>query len=65
MEQEKLTWKFYEKAAEEVEDENIKKLFNELAKIEKTHYELLKVQYHSVMNTGMWIDRKDFNLEGD
>ena len=65
MEQEKLTWKFYEKAAEEAEDENIKKLFNELAKIEKTHYELLKVQHHSVMNTGMWIDRKDFNLEGD
>jgi len=51
MEQEKLTWKFYEKAAEEVEDENIKKLFNELAKIEKTHYELLKVQYHSLTSS--------------
>jgi len=65
MEQEKLTWEFYEKAAEETEDENVRKIFNELAKVEKEHYELLKAQYDSVMKTGIWMDYQDFSLEVD
>jgi len=36
---EKETWRFYEKAAEEVEDEDTRKLFRKLAKIEEEHYE--------------------------
>ncbi|KUK00112.1 MAG: hypothetical protein PWP49_1777 [Thermococcaceae archaeon] len=65
MEQEKLTWEFYEKAAEEAEDENVRKIFNELAKVEKAHYELLKAQYDSVTKTGIWMDYQDFSLEVD
>ncbi|AHF79825.1 ferritin family protein [Thermococcus paralvinellae] len=65
MEQEKLTWEFYEKAAEEAKDENVKKIFLELAKVEKAHYELLKAQYDSVMKTGIWMDYQDFSLEVD
>ncbi|ACS90923.1 MULTISPECIES: ferritin family protein [Thermococcus] len=65
MEQEKLTWEFYEEAAEEAEDENLKKIFRELAKVEKSHYELLKAQYDSVMKTGIWMDYQDFSLEVD
>ncbi|USS41188.1 rubrerythrin [Thermococcus aggregans] len=63
MEQEKLTWEFYEKATEEAEDENLRKIFEELAKVEKSHYELLKAQYDSVMKTGIWMDYQDFSLE--
>ncbi|ALV63693.1 MULTISPECIES: ferritin family protein [Thermococcus] len=65
MEQEKLTWEFYEKAAEGAEDENVRKIFNELAKVEKAHYELLKAQYDSLMKTGIWMDYQDFSLEVD
>lgn len=65
MEQEKLTWEFYEKAAEDAEDENVKKIFEELAKVEKAHYELLRAQYDAVMKTGIWMDYMDFSLEVD
>ncbi|MBO8173712.1 MAG: rubrerythrin [Thermococcus sp.] len=65
LEQEKLTWEFYEKAAEKAENENVKRTFHELAKREKTHYELLKAQYDAVMKTGIWMDYQDFSLETD
>lgn len=65
MEQEKRTWEFYEKAAEEAKDKNVRKIFDELAKVEKSHYELLKAQYDSVMKTGIWMDYQDFSLEVD
>lgn len=65
MEQEKLTWEFYEKAAKEAKDEAVKKIFLELAKVEKAHYELLKAQYDSIMKTGIWMDYQDFSLEVD
>ncbi|MDV3103466.1 ferritin family protein [Thermococcus waiotapuensis] len=65
MEQEKLTWEFYERAAEEAEHESVKKIFEELAKVENAHYELLKAQYDSVMKTGIWMDYQDFSLEVD
>jgi len=53
MQQEKPTWEFYEKTAEEIEDKTIKKIFEELANTEKPHYKLLKAQYNSVMKTGI------------
>ncbi|ASJ11133.1 rubrerythrin [Thermococcus sp. P6] len=65
MEQEKLTWEFYEKAAEEAEHEAVRRVFKELAKVEKAHYELLKAQYDSLMKTGIWMDYQDFSLEVD
>lgn len=65
MEQEKLTWEFYERAAKEAEHESVRRLFEELAKVEKAHYELLKAQYDSVMKTGIWMDYQDFSLEVD
>ena len=65
MEQEKLTGEFYEKAAKEAEHESVKRVFEELAKVEKAHYELLKAQYDSVMKTGIWMDYQDFSLEVD
>ncbi|NJE10513.1 ferritin family protein [Thermococcus sp. MAR1] len=65
MEQEKLTWEFYEKAAREAEHEAVRRIFEELAKVEKAHYELLKAQYDSVMKTGIWMDYQDFSLEVD
>ncbi|ADT83339.1 rubrerythrin [Thermococcus barophilus MP] len=65
MQQEKATWEFYEKAAEEAEDKKVRELFRRLAKIEEAHYELLKAQYDSVMKTGIWMDYQDFSLEVD
>jgi len=65
MEQEKLTWEFYERAAKEARHGSVRRLFEELAKIEKAHYELLKAQYDSVMKTGIWMDYQDFSLEVD
>lgn len=65
MEQEKRTWEFYERAAKEAERESVKRTFEELAKVEKAHYELLKAQYDSVMKTGIWMDYQDFSLEVD
>ncbi|CAB49843.1 ferritin family protein [Pyrococcus abyssi] len=65
MMQEKKTWEFYEKLAEEVEDEEVKKTLKELAKVEEGHYELLKAQYDSVAKTGIWMDYQDFSLEVD
>lgn len=65
MEQEKLTWEFYKKAAKEAEHESVKRILEELAKVEKAHYGLLKAQYDSVMKTGIWMDYQDFSLEVD
>ncbi|ASJ04760.1 ferritin-like domain-containing protein [Thermococcus barossii] len=65
MGQEKKTWEFYEKAAREAEHDDVKRVFEELARIEKAHYELLKAQYDSVMKTGIWMDYQDFSLEVD
>ena len=65
MEQEKLTWEFYERAAKEARHDSVRRLFEELARIEKAHYELLKAQYDAVMKTGIWMDYQDFSLEVD
>jgi len=65
MQQEKLTWEFYEKASKDVEDEKVKRIFRELAKVEEAHYNLLKAQYDSVSKTGIWMDYQDFSLEVD
>lgn len=65
MEQEKATWEFYEKLAEEIRDEDVRKTLRELAKVEESHYELLKAQYDSVAKTGIWMDYQDFSLEVD
>ncbi len=65
MEQEKLTWGFYEKAAKEAEHDSVRRLFEELARIEKAHYELLRAQYDAIMKTGIWMDYQDFSLEVD
>ncbi len=65
MEQEKRTWEFYEKAAREARDEDVGKVFHELAEVEKAHYELLRAQYDSIMKTGIWMDYQDFSLEID
>jgi len=65
MEQEKLTWEFYENAAKEAEHDSVRRLFEELARIERSHYELLKAQYDAVMKTGIWMDYQDFSLEID
>ena len=65
MEQEKLTWEFYEDAAREAEHDSVKRLFEDLARVEKAHYELLKAQYDWVMKTGIWMDYQDFSLEVD
>ncbi|AFL96032.1 rubrerythrin-like protein 4 [Thermococcus cleftensis] len=65
MEQEKRTWEFYEKAAKESEHEPVRRVFEELARVEKSHYELLRAQYDSVMKTGIWMDYQDFSLEVD
>ena len=65
MEQEKLTWEFYEKASKEARHDSVKRLFEELARIEKAHYELLKAQYDAVMKTGIWMNYQDFSLEVD
>ncbi|ASJ07329.1 ferritin-like domain-containing protein [Thermococcus pacificus] len=65
MEQEKLTWEFYEKAAKEAQHESVRRTFEELAKVEKAHYELLKAQYDAVMKTGIWMDYQDSSLEVD
>ncbi|WP_297551057.1 ferritin family protein [Thermococcus sp.] len=65
MEQEKLTWEFYEKASQEAEHESVMRLFEELARIEKAHYELLRAQYDAIMKTGIWMDYQDFSLEVD
>ncbi|WP_457751610.1 ferritin-like domain-containing protein [Thermococcus sp.] len=65
MEQERLTWQFYEEAAKNSEHKTVRRVFEELAKVEKSHYELLRVQYDSVMKTGIWMDYQDFSLEVD
>ncbi|AEC52516.1 rubrerythrin-related protein [Pyrococcus sp. NA2] len=65
MEQEKLTWEFYERAAKEAKSEELRKVFKNLARIEKAHYELMKAQYDSIMKTGIWMDYQDFSLEVD
>lgn len=65
MKQEKLTWEFYERVAKESKHEAARRVFEELAKIEKVHYELLKAQYDSVMKTGMWMNYQDLSLEVD
>jgi len=65
MEQEKLTWEFYEKAAKTAEHDSVRGVFEELAAVEKGHYELLRAQYDSIMKTGIWMDYQDFSLEVD
>ncbi len=65
MEQEKLTWGFYEEAAKNAEHGDVKRVFEELAGVEKGHYELLRAQYDSIMKTGIWMDYQDFSLEVD
>jgi len=62
---EKLSWEFYERAAREADSASLGELFRELAREEKSHYELLKALYDSVMKTGIWMGHRDFSLEVD
>ena len=65
MEQEKSTWEFYEGAAKRAKHEDVRRIFEGLARVEKGHYELLRAQYDSIMKTGIWMDYQDFSLEVD
>ncbi len=55
---------YFEKAAEETSDPTATEIFNNIAKEEHFHYDLLQAQYDSVTRSGFWLGSAEFQMDG-
>ncbi|OPX18292.1 hypothetical protein BXT86_01955 [candidate division WOR-3 bacterium 4484_100] len=63
MELERKSITLFTRYAEETEDPNAKKVFNNIAEEEKYHYGLLQAQYDQVTQSGYWFDIAEFKMD--
>ncbi|MGO1368191.1 MAG: ferritin family protein [Senegalia sp. (in: firmicutes)] len=63
MEMERQGQRFYEKYKDDVENENAKKVFASLAKVEDDHYQILKKHYDGLSENKNW-SSEDIDLSG-
>jgi len=64
MELEENAIRFFQKAADEVEDPVAKEIFRNISEEEKFHYDLLQAQHDSLTNSGFWLDSAEFQMDG-
>ncbi|MGD2295943.1 MAG: ferritin family protein [Candidatus Aminicenantes bacterium] len=64
MELEENAVRFFQKAAEEVDDPVAKEIFRNISEEEKFHYDLLQAQHDSLTNSGFWLDSAEFQMDG-
>jgi len=56
--------RFFSHAADDTDDPVAKKIFMEISKEEKFHYDLLQAQHDSVTKSGFWLDGAEFQMDG-
>ena len=64
MELEENAIRFFQKAADEVDDTAAKEIFRNISEEEKFHYDLLQAQHDSLTNSGFWLDSAEFQMDG-
>ncbi|MCK4760014.1 MAG: ferritin family protein [Candidatus Aminicenantes bacterium] len=64
MELEENAIRFFQKAADEVDDPVAKEIFRNISEEEKFHYDLLQAQHDSLTNSGFWLDSAEFQMDG-
>lgn len=64
MELEENAVRFFQKAADEVDDPVAKEIFRNISEEEKFHYDLLQAQHDSLTNSGFWLDSAEFQMDG-
>ncbi len=64
MELEENAIRFFQKAAEDVNDPVAKEIFLSISEEEKFHYDLLQAQHDSLTNSGFWLDSAEFQMDG-
>ncbi len=64
MELEENAIRFFQKAADEVDDPAAKEIFRNISEEEKFHYDLLQAQHDSLTNSGFWLDSAEFQMDG-
>ena len=64
MELERKSIKFYEKSANETNDQKAKEIFRKITDEEKLHYDLLQAQYDYITKSGFWFDVAEFRMDG-
>lgn len=64
MELEENAIRFFQKAAEDVNDPVAKDIFLSISEEEKFHYDLLQAQHDSLTNSGFWLDSAEFQMDG-
>ena len=64
MELEENAIRFFQKAADEVDDSAAKEIFRNISEEEKFHYDLLQAQHDSLTNSGFWLDSAEFQMDG-
>ena len=62
LEFEKKASNYFAELAEKVEDPDTKKLAEELARWEETHYDLIQAEIDSITNTGFYFGVKEFEM---
>ena len=64
MELEENAIRFFQKAADEVDDPVAKEIFRNISEEEKFHFDLLQAQHDSLTNSGFWLDSAEFKMDG-
>jgi len=56
---------FYVSEAENTDNEEVKKIFTELADVEEKHYQILQTELDFIRKDGFWFDTMEFSLEAE
>jgi rubrerythrin len=64
MKQEKEALEFFEKAAEQAEDDLTRRIFLFIKEQEIYHYDLLQAEHDHITRTGFWFDTPEFRMDG-
>lgn len=55
---------FFKNSAEKARNEKVKKLFEEIAKEEEMHKQLLEAEKGYIQKSGIWFDYQEFYMDG-
>lgn len=61
---EERAYEFFKSSAGKARNEKVKKLFEEIAKEEEMHKELLEAEKGYIQKSGIWFDYQEFYMDG-
>jgi rubrerythrin len=65
LEHEKNAENMYEKLAQEEENPEVRAFFEEMAKVEEKHYQIIQAELNFMRQEGFWFDTTEFSVESN